>query len=131
MFVKRALDLNAVVFGSDGLGRFRVIHIRAFAADLLLPGLLMPSPLLGSTSASATVDVVTPLTTRPDFCLGSQSGAQWCTLGVCKYSFALSFLGCLVLRNSKQVTKCPRLTGVSRQRRVTWQCIGLFTQLVL
>ena len=119
VLVKRASESNAAVVGSGALGRFRVVPVRGLAADLPLPRLSVPSPLLGPASASATVDVITPLAARPDLCLGSQGGAQRFTLRVCKYSFALSFLGCIAPRNSEQVsTKCPRLVGLSGRRWV-------------
>ena len=63
--VNRARGSDPVVFGSDALGRSHVVHILPLASDVLPPGLLMLSPLLGSTSASVTACLITPLVVSP------------------------------------------------------------------
>lgn len=47
VLVQKAFALNPAVFGSHSLGRSHVVHVHAFSADLLLPGLILPSSLLG------------------------------------------------------------------------------------
>lgn len=47
VLVQKAFALNPAVFGSHSFGRSHMVHVHAFSADLLLPGLLLPSSLLG------------------------------------------------------------------------------------